>query len=362
MPASEAQPCEALEQVEQSGCLPGMRFVSLGRAGAARWLVPEGHALGRNAFSGWEPYRLTSRMAWAAMKSALHWPRTRRLLPSRETAIEWLGELDWQALGWRGPSPPYPLVYLGTPGAKRKAVVHLIDRTTKRCDLIVKVPLTEAARRAIRQEAQTLLELQQAGFTSAPRLVAFDPAAYVSSQTVVPGKRCGLKLSREVWVLLQSLLRPCEATTLRDEMLPLRRAGLGKWGANASLVADAFDQLDDETELPAARLHGDFAPWNIKLHNGSAALVDWEEYSPRGLPLHDAYHFMHMTRYLFGKPPQPCWPHLRFRYAEPLSTVTRWKLELAYLLRSLAAELAENDHKHAAFMWMALRLTMLTRP
>jgi len=334
------------------------RFVALGR----RWLIPQENSLGQHTFSGWEPYRASSRVAWAAMKTALRWPGARRLPPCCQTTFEWLSELDWRALGWHQPSPPYPLVYLGTPGAKRKAVVHLIDRDSKRCELIVKVPLTEAAKEAIAAEAETLIELQSEGFVDAPRLVVFDPANSIASQSVVPGRRCGLQFNREVAELLQRLLRRGETITLRETAAWLPRAAGATNKEDSDLPARALEQLDDATELPAARVHGDFAPWNIKLHEGSAALVDWEEYRPRGLPLHDAYHFVHLTRYLFGRRPRPCWQDLRFRYSMPLSSAIRWKLELAYLLHASAKELARSDRQHATFLLKTLCLTMAAQP
>jgi hypothetical protein len=296
------------------------------------------------------------------MKSVARRPAARRLLSRRETHCEWLAALDWWTLGWRLTSPPYPLVYLGTPGPKRKAVVHLIDRDSKRCELIVKVPLTEAAKDAIKHDAQALLELQTARFAGAPRLVAFDSKSAISSQTVVPGKRCGLKFTREVVDLLPSLLLPGQSITLREIALQLASCTADFNFGDLALVSAAFDQLDDTTELPATRIHGDFAPWNIKLHDGSAVLVDWEEYQPCGLPLHDAYHFVHMTRYLFGKAPRSCWQGLRFHYAEPLTAVLRWKLELAYLLQRLFLEPALNDQKHKNFLMTTLRLTLGERP
>ena len=106
------------------------------------------------------------------------------------------------------------------------------------------------------------------------------------------------------------------------------------------------------------RIHGDFAPWNIKLPTGSAVLVDWEDSQVRGLPLHDAYHFVHMARCLFGKRPRPASQELRFRYAFSLTGAQRRQLELAYLVQMLLREFGPPSQTYTAFLLATLRKAM----
>ena len=339
-------------------------FFALGRPGTPRWLVPAGHRLHGDPFLGWQPYRATSRLAWAAMKSAVRCGAAPPMLPADSAYIECIANLDWRSLGWYRPCDPEPLVYVGTPGNRRKVIVHLIDPNSHSCELIVKVPLTAAARPAIEHEAKTLLDLQNEGFEAAPRLVAFDRTAGVASQTIVRGSRAGLKLTRELALLLQSLELRGGTISLREVASALEKqtSRLELSTADRALAARALDEMNDTDDLPAVRVHGDFAPWNIKLPNGSAALVDWEDSWPRGLPLHDAYHFMHMTRCLFGKGPRPVSQELRFRYPFPLTNALRWKLELAYLLQTLACDMARPDQKYAAFALATLHKAIASRP
>ncbi len=340
------------------------RFVVLGRKAEPRWFVPANHRLHGDSFLGWQPYRMTSRLAWGVMTTALRWGAARALPTAHTTDLDGISDLDWNSLGWRRPSAPELLVYLGTPGNTRKAILHLIDRSSHACELIVKVPLTEAAKCAIEREAQTLLELQDEGFLAAPRLVAFDRSAGISSQTVMRGSRAGIKLTREVADLLQSLQHHSECITLREVASSLEKAAAQRERSapDAALMTSALESMDDASELPAARLHGDFAPWNIKLHDSSAALIDWEDSQPRGLPLHDAYHFVHMARCLFGRRPQPVSQELRFRYPFALSSSIRWKLEIAYLLQTLLRAPATRDQKYPAFLLATLRRTIADRP
>lgn len=339
-------------------------YFALGRPANPRWLVPAGHRWRGDSLLGWRPYRATSRLAWLAMKVAVRCGAAPFLRTKAQPYLEPIADLDWKSLGWCHVSPPEPLVYVGSPGEKRKLVVHLIDTASHSCELVVKVPLTELAKLSIEREALTLLELQHAGFSAAPRLVAFDKATGIASQTVVHGSRAGLKFTREVALLLQALELRGACTSLRRALASLKHdvSQLALDPADAALAARALDEMDDPSQLPAVRIHGDFAPWNIKLQNGSATLVDWEESQPRGLPLHDAYHFVHMTRCLFGKRPRPAWQDLRFRYAVALSSALHWKLELAYLLRSLVREMARPEQRYAAFLLATLRDAIAGRP
>ena len=351
------------DNVRESRQTRASQFVSLGRPGQARWLIPRNAAIVVDALSGWEPHRMTARIGWSVLKSALRWPTASRILPCSTEHFDWLCELDWGALGWEQPSPPCPLIYLGTPGPRRKAVVHLIDARTHRCELIVKVPLAEEAQLAIRHEAHVLLELHKEGFTDAPRLVELNFDEGIASQTFIPGRRSGLRSTREMEGALRRLSLPGESITLQEVAGRLSQHLPAEWlCGDGALVAAALERLDDPTQLPAARIHGDFAPWNIMLNNGSAALLDWEEYQPRGLPLNDAYHFFHMTRYLFGKAPRSIWQELHLQCCPSISTTMRWKLELAYLLQTLAMKLAVHDGRQTAFLLTALRRAMASRP
>ena len=339
-------------------------FFAMGRPDNPRWLAPTGYRPRDESFLGWQPYRITSRFAWAAMKSAARWGVAPAMLPPDNFYVRCIANLDWREFGWRHKADPEPLVYLGTPGPRRKAVVHLIDPASHHCELVVKVPIAEGAKQAIRHEAQSLLQLEREGFSAAPRLVALDEAAGIASQTVLAGSRAPLKYTRETALLLQSLERPGEclnsqAVTLSLET-KLRRLELA--AADAPPIRQAIERISDNGDVPAVRIHGDFAPWNIKLQNGTAALLDWESSEARGLPLHDAYHFVHIARCLFGKRPRPMWQELRFRYPFILTAPQRRKLELAYLAHMLVTDLASPGQSYASYLLATLREAMAVRP
>jgi hypothetical protein len=338
-------------------------FIALGRRDEPRWLVPADYSPGEDDFLGWSPFRKSSQLAWAGMRAALRWGGAAglALLGKR---LEWAMNFDWQALGWCKQNPPVPLIYLGTPGERRKAVFHLLDRRSGVCDLIVKVPLTGAAAEAIAHEATVLGELERQGFAAAPRLVQFDRRRGVSSQTVVRGVRCRMELCREAAWLLRELHLDGPQISLRDAAAAthalMQRGDFDS--AEEALFTRALEAIDDSTPRPAVRIHGDFAPWNIKVNEqGSSALVDWEASEPKGLPLHDAYHFVHMTHCLFGRRPQTAYQQMRFRPSVTVEPGVSHKLEIAYLVRSCVEQRQRRNRKYADYLAAVLRLALELR-
>jgi aminoglycoside phosphotransferase (APT) family kinase protein len=58
--------------------------------------------------------------------------------------------------------------------------------------------------------------------------------------------------------------------------------------------------LKNEHTFSTALVHGDFAPWNIKMiASGRSILVDWEDAETEGAPLYDICHFFLIQSFLF---------------------------------------------------------------
>ena len=215
-------------------------------------------------------------------------------------------DCDWSLLGWQSSESPVPVIYLGTPGPRRKAVVHLVERESGRCRAVVKVPLTDEAKIAILREAEALQALGTEHVESAPHLLHTDRAKGITTQSFVEGRSGSRKLRPENWQLLRSLLLVGETTSLAEYTPEWTQAveSFADGSAKSRFLA-AIDQVADDSPLPACWEHGDFAPWNIKQRtDGRCALVDWEEARRGGLPLLDVYHFLHIQDFLFGGRPR----------------------------------------------------------
>jgi hypothetical protein len=68
------------------------------------------------------------------------------------------------------------------------------------------------------------------------------------------------------------------------------------------LMDGVISGLPAQQLYPAFRVHGDFAPWNLRVHRSGeiAGVVDWEEFSSLGLPLVDYFHYHFIQAYLFN--------------------------------------------------------------
>jgi phosphotransferase family enzyme len=298
-----------------------------------RWLVAEdGRALGAT-LANWSPYRYWSRVAWQLIRKANRYgvvgalPRVHRFRAP--------GFVDWCALGWRESEPPHIAVYVGTPGPTRKAIIHLVERSSGKCAAVVKVPIAAASKNAILREAGTLTTLAEERFDASPRLLHIDRERGVSVQQYVAGRSASRKLKPEYLEVLRSLLLPGELTTLGGHANAWEAAiGQVDDGSRRDLLQRALEQMEDDRALPACWAHGDFAPWNIReRHELPPMLIDWEDAERGGLPLHDAYHFLHMQDFLFGSKPQLHSAELAAFGAElNLNSEQCRKLELAHLV------------------------------
>ena len=278
------------------------------------------------------------------------------------------GEIDWPALGWKHATPPVPLVYVGTPGPSRKAVIHLVHRTSGRCEAVAKVPLCAGARQAIIREAGVLSVLAEEGYPFAPRLLVLDRERGIATQEFIGGTSAGRRWRREWADLLRSLLLPDEHTTMyrhlaiglersinrqadcRTEQAPAPEAG------PRDVLDRALDHLADTHLLPACWVHGDFAPWNIRTNRHCPpVLIDWEDAERGGLPLQDAFHFFHMQDFLFGRAPTTHSTEME-AFAETLGIAPQQcqRLETAYLFTAYGSCSTQGHQARAAFLLKSL--------
>ena len=331
-------------------------YVAVPGNGAARWLLPTGRPAIGILLASWSPYRLRSRVAWSAVRAATKIGGLARAPGTAELRVECPRTADWAALGWRAREAPVPVIYLGTPGSRRKAVVHLVEHATGKCQAVVKIPLTEQAKITVLREAEVLEALAAEGFEQAPRVLYADAASGVASQTFVEGRSGSRKLNTGTWPLLRSLILPGETASLSSHA---QRLSLETVDSAEDLgVARVLDRLSDDSLLPACWQHGDFAPWNIKRQSdGRCSLVDWEDARRNSLPLQDAFHFLHVQDFLFRANPTL---HAQEIYLEAssmgISARQCHKLEAVYLVDALVNSTHTENHKRQRFVSTTLGL------
>lgn len=322
---------------------PEDRFWIIPGKEGPRWIVPQNPRHGWQVLRCWRPYDLSSRLKWMGLMAAY---RTGQLgAVPRIVAIGVAGASEkdcWRHLGWKSSIWPVPVIYVGTPGPTRKAVVHLMDAISGKASGVAKIPLESLAAKNILREADILKSLEEEKPGIAPRLQYVDRALGISLQDSINGRASSRRLTQAHIDWLRSLQAPGKETSLRKESEALMKRLVQLEALEETtrrLLQDVLEQLDDPTPLPAAWVHGDFAPWNLKwVEKGMLAAVDWEEARPSGLSGIDLIYFHVIQDFLFcDNAPDKAWQQLQGFVSSSLvrSYIERfWHLEK--LLTSLA--------------------------
>lgn len=298
-------PAEVARALRSAGFRRLHRFAVLPGLRDARWFVPlNSQRIAAAAFQLYTPYRLPARAKLRAVRLAAR-----------------LGIPGWQrdviAVACRAPSPVEELlgsvasehvaamaVSTGTPGPARKMTLAGFD-ATGRMLAVAKVAISPLASRLLAQEASCLRALTQREDLAAhcPRLLAEAEVAgeRIIVQEAVPGRPSGTALTPAHARLLAALAsgpaRPATSSTLITKLL-VRLAALGEPGIPARHVQDwAIKELEGAM-LPRTIVHGDFAPWNLRLKHGQIVAFDWEYAHCDGLPLLDETHHRLQTGFL----------------------------------------------------------------
>jgi Phosphotransferase enzyme family len=342
------------------------RFLVVTANGEPRWIVPADHSGSGSVLAGWSPYRCSSLAAWKAVRLAYRLGCLSSLPGVTSVDVAGRDGFDWRSFGLRSNHALVPVIYVGTPGVARKAVIHLVDSASGSCEAIIKTPLGEQAKTAILHEADMLARLSREHCTLAPAVFHVDHVRGISTQAFLKGSPGGRSLKAVHWNLLRSLLLSAETTAFSQHVALWQEQFSRSAGDEQTqeIVSVALGQLCDSRRLPACWLHGDFAPWNIRSTiAGSAALLDWEEAQRGGLPLQDAFHFLHIQDYLFKHRPAS-----HFDSIEPFACTIGImpeqcrQLEIAYLTSSYLQTAARHELARSEFLRDALRIVLQVKP
>ncbi len=221
-------------------------------------------------------------------------------------------------------------LFFGFPGPLQKLTVYCPGADGEP-GIVAKVALQDSANDAIAQEAHWLGKLNrlQALKVFLPRLLAEGilPCGrrYISMLALPPGSSSShfdtphyafLRVLAQQKPMLY-LWRQSEAYQRLQRRLQAISPLLQP--SQQTLLLDALNEVDlqiGDRELPASMVHGDFAPWNLRICDGQLFVFDWEYAEACGNPLQDFLHFHLIPRALQR------WP-LRTRWMPGLLQKTR---------------------------------------
>ncbi len=127
-------------------------------------------------------------------------------------------------------------------------------------------------------------------------------------QAYLSGRPVGVRLTDAHYRFLAGLYRP-ETTIFLEEVrehIISRRNRLLERGAvpeeSLAHVERLLNEPNWHAKVPGVRIHGDFAPWNLKWGSeGEIHAVDWEDSQAVGLPFYDLHYYAMQTARLLGK-------------------------------------------------------------
>jgi hypothetical protein len=210
---------------------------------------------------------------------------------------EWRLWLSCGALGGNG-SPSEASFYFPPQQDRRKAVI-LLPGSRGQPERVVKVAFDDASQSALAHETQAL------DLVGRLRVRTFQ-APTCLSQGGIPGMtfavydyQADTHPSAGKWnSLFENAWSELRAKTLR-------RKKLSDWTWWNSLPEEIRKRFSDVVEAgePTAGYaccwaHGDFAPWNLRLKQGTLILMDWEDFSPEAPILADPVHFFMSLAFL----------------------------------------------------------------
>jgi hypothetical protein len=263
-----------------------------------RWLLPNRSELTQTILKEWRPYSPAARLNWAGVRLFARLEALRFLPGTRQTLLPaTAGRQLLRHIGQEADALP-PVILVDK--YERKLLAFLLG-TSQELNAVVKLPLTFAARASIRNEADTLRKLD--GKHRAPQLLHYSEESGAAMQQYLSGKLGSRRCKPEYLRLLLELVRTGEPVSLRarGHRLGERLRSNSAYVDHAGNLESALDYLKEDAVVPAALVHGDFAPWNIReLDGGACTLLDWESAEWAGMPLYDLCHFFYMQTLLFS--------------------------------------------------------------
>lgn len=195
---------------------------------------------------------------------------------------------------------------LGTPGTYQKLTVQ-VSRTDGHILGYFKMPITSGAGERLRNEASFLRKL-----SSFPQLRPHIPQLLFAGdwnnstivfQSPLDGETGPLSFTA-LYKDFLAALQHCEPTKIAGKLLAENTAArwdkfvsrLGaKWQAlGREAIRIILDELSGVT-IPCGFHHGDFAPWNARVHHEKLFVFDWESARSDAPSLWDEFHFLTQT-------------------------------------------------------------------
>ena len=172
----------------------------------------------------------------------------------------------------------------------------------------VKIGDSEISRGIVQHEATILPALADRNGLAgiAPRLIWAGEVdhRFIAAQAPLPGRPAVPHWSADHDQFLAKLRLGPNKTALETNLIAVITSRFAAMPTAPAELRESFEghlAPLSEMEVPMTIIHGDFAPWNLRMHDGRISAFDWEYAELDGLPLIDETHFILQVGYLIDK-------------------------------------------------------------
>jgi hypothetical protein len=296
-----------LRRLLEGGDLPYRLVPS--RSGSL-WLFPEHSKRVKGIQRIFAPRNPLLRLAWAAWRAGL--PVGARVALNSRCLRELFADV---APGLRVEGV---VVYVGTPGAYRKAVLGFWEGGAAR--VVVKLALVPAADPWVVWEARVLERLKDSGESLAPKLLRtgqYAERAFHATEPVTgspgPSRLTQAHFAYSAWLFRLEPSRHvwAESPLFGEWLADLSQKGLSRVFPTLERSLIWLEERLSRLVLSFGWAHRDFVPWNTRWVGGRLLLLDWEMARPHRPPAYDLLHFVSMQTALRGGSARIPWQVLR---------------------------------------------------
>jgi hypothetical protein len=147
-------------------------FFVIQNKGEPRWIVPGNSKAGFPVLNTWRPYGILSFAAWKVLL-VLYRLNALSFVPGIEMIRPVYRDRPWFKNAGNGGF--IPVIYIGTPGKARKAVITLVNDTDYTPVSVVKVPIGPRAGDAVLRETLILQKICGTSGLEAPEIIFLTP-------------------------------------------------------------------------------------------------------------------------------------------------------------------------------------------
>ena len=275
-----------------------------------RWLI-EKDTLIIKVLNEWRPYKTITFIMWKIIILLIQL-RVLRFLPFSKVKDLFITRNLWFRNKYSSSFEDLSFVcYIGrkTKG-QQKSTIFIFDKKKKKCIFTVKKAINQKAWPLIKNEFNILKKLEEEKNQFSPKIYSIDHENYFIVQEYIMGEPSPIKLNFFHYELLASLINKDKFLDLSKIKLEIEdylfeKKKLRNLDKKVFLkkIQKALKFSIWEKEIQSVRIHGDFAPWNLKYTKEKNKIMayDWEESIESYLPFYDLIYYKFSVKKLLNK-------------------------------------------------------------